>query len=511
MTGYLVRRLGPVLFAALSGCTLIPDYHRPALPVSAIWPQGVGYHAGSSTFVETAAADLGWRDFFVDRRLRALIALAIRENRDLRSAASAVVQAQGQYRVQNASLFPQIGATGQALYQAPSDNAGLSFAPGLRQERGNSAYANGNVFKYYQADIGFSAYEVDFFGRIRSLSREAADRALSQSANQRTLLISVIAQVATTYVAWLAHGEELKITGQTMASRGETLRLTRASFDSGETSQLTLRQVEGQFQQAAADYAQFQRQVAQDENELALLVGAPLPKDLPPPAPFGQQTLLADLPAGLPSELLDRRPDIQAAEFSLLAANDDIGAMRAAFFPRVILTASNGVSSLQFHNLFSRGGTTFGLNPQIQIPLFTWGQNEGNLQASGAMRSQRMAAYEKAVQIAFHEVSDALTARATYLDQSRQVNALVMSWADACRLARARFDAGVDSYLTTLDAERTFYAAQRNRIEVQAARYQNLITVYRALGGGWHDYTARPGTKNADNVPDPVAGVRHGG
>ncbi|WP_252349727.1 efflux transporter outer membrane subunit [Acidomonas methanolica] len=505
MTRHLMRWFGPMLFTALSGCTMIPDYHRPALPVAASWPQGMAYHAGASKFVKTAATDLGWRDFFVDRRLKALIALAIRENRDLRSAAYAVVQAQGLYRVQNASLFPQIGATGQSLYQAPSENAGLSFAPGLQQGRGNAAYANGNVFKFYQADIGFSAYEVDFFGRIRSLTREAADRALSQSASQRTLLISVISQVATTYVAWLAHREELKITEQTMALRSETLRLTRASFESGEANQLTLRQIEGQFRQAAANYAQFQRQVAQDENELALLVGEPLPEDLLPPAPFGQQTLLADLPAGLPSDLLDRRPDIQAAEFSLLAANDDIGAMRAAFFPRVILTASNGVSSLQFHNLFTRGGTTFGLNPQIQIPLFTWGQNEGNLQASKALRQQRMAAYERAIQTAFHEVADSLAARATFLDQSQQIDARVKSWADACRLARARFAAGVDSYLTTLDAEQTLYAAQQSQIEVQAARYQNLITIYRALGGGWKEYTAKPDKENPDRTSTPAS------
>ncbi|GBQ32430.1 efflux transporter outer membrane subunit [Gluconacetobacter azotocaptans] len=474
------RRAALLLMAALPGCTLIPDYKRPALPVSAAWPQGAAYHASGTGQIGTAAADLGWRDFFVDPRLQALIALAVRENRDLRSAAYAVIQAQGQYRVQHASLFPQIGATGQAIYQGPSDNAGLSFAPGLGRNVG--------TFRYYSAGIGFSSYEIDLFGRIRSLSREATDEMMSQAENQRGVLISVISQVATTYVAWLADHEQLRVTEQTLASQQESLRLTQARFDRGETDQLTLRQVETEVEQAAANRAQYQRQVAQDENQLVLLVGAPLPADLPPPAPFGRQTVMADLPAGVPSDLLDRRPDIMSAEYALLSANDDIGAARAAFFPRLILTASDGVSSLQFHNLFTSGGTTWGINPQIQVPLLTWGQNEGSLQVSKARRNQRLMAYEKAIQTAFHEVSDALAARSTYLDQSRQIDALVVSSADAYRLARMRFDAGVDSYLTTLDSQRALYTAQQNQIVVQEARYQNLITVYRALGGGWMEH-----------------------
>jgi outer membrane protein, multidrug efflux system len=477
-------RVGLLMLASLSGCTLIPDYKRPPLAVSNAWPKGEAYHAGNTGQIGTAASDLGWRDFFVDPRLQALIALAVRDNRDLRSAASAIIQAQGQYRVQHASLFPQIGATGAAEYLAPSNNAGFSFAPGLG--RGAS------TFRYYSAGIGFSSYEIDLFGRIRSLSREASDEVLSQTTSARGLLISVISQVATTYVAWLADREQLQVTERTLVSQQDTLRLTRAQFDRGEADQLTLRQVETQVEQAAANRAQYQRQIAQDENELVLLVGAPLPPNLPDPAPFGRQTVLADLPAGLPSDLLDRRPDVMSAEFSLLSANDDIGAARAAFFPRLILTASDGVSSLQFRNLFTSGGTTWGINPQLQIPLLTWGQNEGSLQVSKSRRDQRLMAYEKAIQTAFHEVSDALAARGTYLDESQQLDALVASSGDAYRLAQMRFQAGVDSYLNTLDAQRALYTAQQNQILVQEARYQNLITVYRALGGGWAERTVPP-------------------
>lgn len=199
MNGFsLPRRAGLLVLAALSGCTLIPDYKRPALPVAASWPKGEAYHAGSTGQIGTAASDLGWRDFFVDPRLQALIALAVRDNRDLRSVASAVIEAQGQYRVQHASLFPQIGGTGMALYQAPSGNGGLSFAPGLDAGKHGEYYSNGHVFKYYSGGIGFSSYEIDLFGRIRSLSREASDQVLSQAANARGLLISVISQVATT-------------------------------------------------------------------------------------------------------------------------------------------------------------------------------------------------------------------------------------------------------------------------------------------------------------------------
>ncbi|WP_323989271.1 efflux transporter outer membrane subunit [Nguyenibacter sp. L1] len=490
---------GLLLLAALPGCTLIPNYKRPSLPVAPAWPTGAAYHASGAGQIGTAASDLGWRDFFVDPRLRALIALAVRENRDLRSAALSVIEAQGQYRVQHAALFPQINGTGQSIYTAPSNNGGFAFAPGL----GRSGVG---TFRFYQAGIGFSSYEIDLFGRIRSLSREASDQMLSQVANQRALVISVISQVATAYVAWLADCEQLRVTEQTLASQQDTLRLTQARFDRGETDQLTLRQTETQVEQAAANRAQYQRMIAQDENQIVLLVGAPMPTDLPPPAPFGRQTILADLPAGLPSDLLDRRPDVLSAEFALKSANDDIGAARAAFFPRLILTASDGVSSLQFRNLFTSGATTWSINPQLQVPLLTWGQTEGSLQVSKARRDERLMAYEKAIQSAFQDVSNALAARATYLEQGRQLDALVSSSADAYRLARMRFDSGVDSYLTTLDSQRALYTAQQSQISVQEARYQNLITVYRALGGGWNERTA-PATARAANGTAPVPGA----
>ncbi|GBQ61590.1 secretion system type I outer membrane efflux pump lipoprotein NodT [Ameyamaea chiangmaiensis NBRC 103196] len=495
MSTKTVFRAAPLLLAALSGCTLIPTYHRPQLPVSGTYPAGSAYRAEPKD-PRIQAADLGWEDFFTDARLRALIALALRENRDLLSAATSIEQAQAQYQIQNASLFPALGVTGQGLFEAPSNNAGFSFAP-----VGGSTIS---TLKYYSTGFGFSSYELDLFGRIRSLTREAREQELSQAENARSVMISTISQVANAYITWLADREQLRITNDTLASQGETLRLTRLQFDHGAANQLTLRQVETQVEQAQANKAQYERAVAQDENALVLLVGAPLPADLPPPAPFGSQTMMTDLPAGLPSDLLERRPDILSAEHTLKAANADIGAARANFFPKITLTANDGQSSRQFRSLFTPGGQTWIVNPQIDVPIFTWGQATGNLHYSKAKRAQDVRAYEKAIQTAFRETSDALAARSTYLDQDERLRALVASASDGYQLAMMRYHEGTDSYLTALDSQRTLYQAQQGMITVQAARYENLVTLYRVLGGGWKNHTLPPGGPHGGAVAKTV-------
>lgn len=473
----------------LSGCTMIPKYTRPTPPLATTWP---AYQNTNNQRLQQTAYDIGWSDFFTDARLKALIAIAIRENRDLRVAAANIAEAQGQYDVQHAGLFPAITASGSGIYQAPSGAAGLSFAPGLEQGRGGRPYSDGRVFKYYQGGIGFSSYEIDLFGRIRSLTRESAEAALSKEANLRSLLISIVSQVATAYVSWLGDKEALELSDTTLATQQETLRLTRQKYDHGEADLLTVRQAETQVQQSAALRADSRRKLEQDENQITLLIGAPIPANLPAPQPLGQQTLLADLPAGVPSDLLARRPDIVAAEHDLLSAQADIGAMRAAFFPRITLTGTDGVSSLQFHKLFTAAATTWGLNPSLQIPLWTWGMNSGNLKASKARRDAKIASYEKTVQSAFKEVADSLAAREAYLDEKKQVDALVVSSADAFRLAKMRYDAGTDSYLTTLDSQRSYLQSRQIQIMVDVSNYQNLITIYRALGGGWKEHTVPP-------------------
>lgn len=469
------------MVAMVAGCTLIPDYHRPVTPLATTY---AGMAQGAQITPHRAAADLGWREFFVDDRLKALISIAIRDNRDLQSAVMSLAQAQGEYTVQNAALFPALGVTGSAMYMGPSDTAGFSFAPG----QGRTV----STFRYYSTGFGFSSYEIDLFGRIRSLTREASETALAQEENARSVMISVISQVANAYLAWLGDHELLRITDETLATQRDTLRLTQARVQHGEATDLTLHQAETQMEQAAAMHEQYTRQIAQDEHLLTLLIGAPVPLDLPAPRPFGQQTILTDLPAGLPSDLMERRPDVMSAEHQLKAANADIGAARAAFFPRVTLTATNGTSALQFRQLFTSGAHTWGIDPSIQIPIFTWGQNSGNLATSKAKRDAQVAAYEKTVQTAFREVSDALTSRETYYTQTVHLQELVHSSDAAFRLAQMRYTHGVDSYLTTLDAQRTLFTAQQSLISVQTAKYQNLVTLYRALGGGWTANTPPP-------------------
>ncbi len=315
---------------------------------------------------------------------------------------------------------------------------------------------------------------------------------LNSVENTRNVLLTTVSQIGTTYIQWLADREELRVTRDTLKSENDTLRLTQLAYDNGEADALTLAQVKTQVEQASAYEAQYLRAVADDEHALQLLVGTPLPANLPEPAPFGAQTMIGDLPEGLPSDLLAQRPDIRAAEHTLIGANANVGAARAAFFPRVTLTASEGTSSLQFRKLFTPGAETWTVSPSISLPIFTWGQSEGNLRMAKGQKLQYAAQYEKAVQTAFREVSDALTARETYTAQDRHMAALVDQSQKAFDLAMMRYRAGIDSYLTTLTQQRTLFQAQQNAITVKAARFQNIVTLYRALGGGWSQKTVSP-------------------
>lgn len=496
----------------LAGCTLAPAYHKPSLPTAPAFPANAAYHphaVAPQPALAVSADALGWHDFFIDPRLRRLIEIALRSNRDLRTAVLDIAQSQAQYRVQRSDLFPSIGLTGAAQYQGLSNSglvgtsAGGSSSTGATSSTGtgtgtgtgagtsagastsaSSTGRSGGTFRYFTAGVGFSSYEVDLFGRLRSLTRQAFENYLAQRENRRAVQLTVVGQVATDYITLLSDQALLKVTVDTLHTQQETERLTQAEFDHGATTLLTLRQVQTSVATAQANLAQYTRQAAQDENALVLVVGAPLPADLPPANPLGAQTLTLDLPAGLPSDLLTRRPDIMKAEHALRGAYADIGAARAAFFPQITLTASDGVQSLKLSHLFTGGATTWSFAPQITVPIFTWGQNRANLDLAKIERDLDVVAYEQAIQKAFREVSDALVARATYLDQTRAQQAQVDESTDYYRLANMRFQAGVDTYLTALDAERTLYAAQQTLITVREAQLQNLVTLYRVLGGG---------------------------
>lgn len=486
--------------AVLAGCSLSPAYRTPPPAIAGAYPAGKAYQSGTpSPNLALSAENLGWREFFVDPVLQRLLEIALASNRDLRTATIDVAQAQAQFRAEHAALFPSLAVTGAAEYEGLS-NSGLvggstvastattsSGTPstGGATSAGTPTGATGGTLRYYTVSAGVSSYELDLFGRVRALSREAFEKYLAQQENQRAVALTVIGNVATAYIAWLADQALLKVTQDTLDAQQETLRLTQAEFSHGTTTLLSVRQAQTSVTTAQANLAQYTRQVAQDENELALLIGAPLPPDLPKPAPLGAQTLMADLQPGLPSDLLVRRPDIMKAEHTLRADDADIGAARAAFFPQVVLTGSGGLSSLQFNKLFTPGALTWSFAPQVTIPIFAWGQNRANLDVAKTQRELDVAAYDKAIQTAFHDVANALTARATYVDQTRAQQQDVAAAADYNRLATMRFRSGIDDYLTSLDAERTLYAAQQSLLTAQAAQLQNLVTLYQDLGGGW--------------------------
>jgi multidrug efflux system outer membrane protein len=450
---------------ALSACTLAPPYERPGLPVGQTWPVGVvAPHTGAP------AADLAWRDLVQDARLQAVIDLALQENRDLRVAVGNIERARAQYRIQRSELLPAIGAS-------------LSGSRGRTPTATSQTGAAFSV-EQYSATVGFSAYELDLFGRVRSLNAAALQTFFATEENRRAVQISLIAEVAGTYLTLAADQDLLKITQDTLASREAALGLSRKRYEAGATSQLDLRQAETLAEQARSDAAVAAARVDQDRNALRLVVGAEVPAALLPDGGLAAIRLLPDLRPGLPSDVLTRRPDVLAAEHLLQAQNANIGAARAAFFPRISLTGATGSASADLGDLFSGGTRVWSFTPQVTLPLFSGGANVANLAGARAGRDIAVAQYEQAIQIAFREVSDALAIRATVRDRVAAQARLVAAAADAQRLTQARYDRGVDSYLSLLDAQRTLYAARQTQLAAQLTEALNRVELYKALGGG---------------------------
>jgi len=479
----------------LAGCTLDPDYQRPDLPVASAWPDGPAYQLASTDQTVPAAptADaIGWREFFTDPRLQALIEIALKNNRDLRVAVLNVEAAEAQFRAKRADLFPHISATGTGQFQGLPDSTTISTSSD-KTATSSSSYqttsSSGGMYRYYTAGIGFTSYELDLFGKVRSAARQDFEQYLGYAETRRSSQISLVAQVANAYLTLLADRELLRLTDETLASQTKSYELTKVSLAGGTSTALALRQAETSVDTAQANQALYTRQVALDENALGLLLGEPLPADLPAGHGLDGEGLLAALPAGLPSDLLTSRPDVVSAEHNLKAANANIGAARAAFFPSISLTASDGVASNQLSNLFTAGATTWSFAPQISIPIFTAGQNQANLDLAKTQKNIQVADYEKAIQTAFREVADALAARGTYIQQIKAQQALVDAYADAYRLSDLRFRTGVDNYLSALDSQRSLYSAQQNLVTLKQAELANLVTFYKALGGGWQEHS----------------------
>lgn len=462
-------RITTIALAAMlaGGCSLIPEYQRPAAPVPAAFP-----NAPSKAATGAPQADaLAWRDYFADARLRQLIELALTSNRDLRVAALNIERARAQYGIQRAALFPAIGATG-------AENA--QRLPGDLRQGGEAG-----ISRQFSATLGFSAYELDFFGRVRSLEEQALEQYLATEEARRSAQIALVAEVANTWLTLAADRERLALARSTYGTRQKSYDLTKRSFDAGAVSALDLRQAETLLEGARADVARYTALVAQDGNALALVVGAPLPEETLPEKLTDALTTVAELPAGVPSEVLVRRPDILQAERALRAANASIGAARAAFFPSITLTAAAGTASASLDGLFQGGSGTWSFLPQIRIPIFEGGRLQASLDAAEIQRDINVAQYEKAIQSAFREVADGLAVRATVTEQLDARRRLVAATAETYRLSDARYRAGVDSYLGLLDAQRALYGAELDLIGVRLSEASSRVALYKALGGGW--------------------------
>jgi multidrug efflux system outer membrane protein len=474
-----VARLALVAAAlALAGCSsLIPRYERPAAPVPATYPPETTPAAAAGS---EAPADIDWQRFFADARLKRLIELALANNRDLRVAVLNIEQTRALYQVRRADELPTVGV-----------GASVSRTP-----------VGGSVATAYAVGLAVAGYELDLFGRVHDLSQAALAQYFATAEARKAVQISLVSTVATTYLALLADDELLRVTRQTLETREESTRLTKLRFDNGASSELDFRQAESLLEGARATYAQALRQRALDENALVLLVGQALPPDLPPALPLDAQQIPADLPAGLPSELLVRRPDVRASEQQLLAANANIGAARAAFFPRISLTANLGSASSELSGLFKSGSFAFTGTGQLLQPIFDAGRNRANLDVARVNRDIAVAQYERSIQTAFREVADALAGRATLGEQLRaqlaQTNALQIAF----RLADLRYRNGAASFLDILDAQRSLFAAQQLLVQTQAARLQNLVALYRALGGGWNE-SAELAAGTTPAIPPP--------
>jgi multidrug efflux system outer membrane protein len=465
-----------------------PHYSRPAPPVPAAWNgNGVGSEGAASV------ADIGWRQFFPDPTLQRLIKLALENNRDLRVAVLNVQAAQAQYRIQRADLFPTVAASAlEQVEKYPSGVLATSGGVGAGGGGAGGAVPGGSTFRFFEAGVGFTSYELDVFGKIRSLNHAALEQYFGTEETRRSSQLTLVAEVASAYLAVLADETILKVTRETLDSQTESYKLIKRSLDAGTTTALALRQAATTVDTARANLAEYTRQAAQDRNALMLLLGVPIPEDIKFGPDIDAQTLSADVPVGLPSQVLQRRPDILAAERQLIAANADIGAARAAFFPSITLTGNYGTASTHLSDLFKQGRTAWSFSPQISVPIFAGGANVANLDLSKVEKNVFIAQYEKALQSAFREVDDALAARGTLDEQLTAQRALLDDTQESYHLADLRFRTGVDSFLPVLDAQRSLYTAQQAFVSLELQRLQNMATLYKALGGGLKEDSSAP-------------------
>ncbi len=447
---------------------MIPPYERPAAPVDSQFAGGTALEA------EHNAADIAWRDFVAEEPLRRLIEIALQNNRDLRMAALAVAQSQAQYRITRATSLPSIDAT-----------AGFS-----RQRSPESTLVGGTgqgsaTLETWSANVGTTTYELDFFGRVRSLNSQALEQYLATGQAKRASQVSLVGEVTIQYAALREGQEQLELATHTFQSLQEAYEVNKATYEAGASNEIDLRIAEGQRETARLNILTYERQVLQAKDSLAFLLGEPIPENLPLPTEFRADNVLSEVAPGLPSDLLEGRPDIIEAEHALKAANANIGAARAAFFPTISLTSSIGGSSTQLSSLFAGHSGTWTFAPQVTVPIFAGGKNRANLELARLTYRVRVAEYEKAIQRAFREVADALIAALTYTKQITSETALIAAQQRRFDLATLRYAQGEDTYLNVLLAQQDLYSAQQGLLQAEYNLMANRSALYQALGGGW--------------------------
>lgn len=459
--------LAAALMTALTGCSLIPNYQQPAAPVAEQWSH--------SDLQQSAAPLPQWREFFQDPLLQDLIETALTNNRDLRIAALNVDAFRAQYRIQRSARFPSVDASGGANRQR---------IPGSMNP--NPAGNDATINSQYSANLGITAWELDLFGRLGSLQDQALETYFASAQAQRSTQLSLIASVATAWLSLQADQEALQLVRDTLATYEDSLRLIERSYDAGVASLLEVQQARTAVNSARVSLAQFERQSVQSRNALNLLLGGPAAIDLSTVVPLNRFKF-AQLPVGLPADLLQRRPDILQTEHELKAANANIGAARAAFFPSISLTATAGSLSSDLSGLFDSGSGSWLFKPSINIPIFNAGRLRANLDYSEIQKDIHIARYEKTIQTAFQEVADGLIERSTYKQQLAAHDELVKTSEEYYALADRRFNEGIDNQLTRLDAQRLLFNAQQQRISTQFAQLASEINLYKALGGGYQE------------------------
>lgn len=442
---------------SLAGCSLAPSEQRPASPVPENWPSNKGSGGRS-------VDDVGWKDFIRDPQLEKLVARALANNRDFRIATLRVEESQAKYRIRRTSAYPQVDV------QAGSNRSRGQFM-GLTSQ--------------YSASVDLAAYELDLFGRVRNLNQSALQDYFATTAAQRGAQIALVAEVSTQYLTACALRDQIQLSERTLASVKNNLELIKKRFDAGDVSELDYQSVVTQVKAAEANLANYRQQLAQSENAIAFLIGSAGRTNLTGNRSLADGIVMENIAAGASSDLLRRRPDILAAEHGLLGANADIAAARAAFFPRISLTASAGTSSSELSKLFSGGTDIWSFAPKIEFPIFRYGFNRANLDVAKVRQRIEVATYEKSIQAAFREVADALAGRRGISQQINAYEGLTAAQQKRFELASARYEKGVDSYFEVLNAQQDLYGAQQALIQLRLARQANAVQLYKALGGGW--------------------------